>query len=79
MSEATSREVEYARRAPDSETVLGTIVQMALHRGCDISTGNTKWVPAAVELINTYVEEVLHIYKMTGQKPPFKAYVSDKR
>lgn len=73
MNEATKEEIEYARTSHSSSALLSNIVQAAQDRGCDISTNNKKWHDAAVAMIDVYVEEIVHIYKLTGKKPPFKA------
>lgn len=72
MSDATKEEIEYARTSHSSSLLLANIVQAAQDRGCDIHTDNKKWHAVAAAMVDAYVEEILHIYKLTGKKPPFK-------
>ncbi len=71
-SEATQEEIGQARRADGSDHLLAVVGEIACHRGCDITTNDMKWRAAAAEAVDAYVDEVLHIYKLTGQKPPFR-------
>ncbi len=71
-SEATQKELEQARRSDGAGNLLAVIGGIARERGCDITTNDVSWRDAAEAAVNAYVDEVLHIYKLTGQKPPFR-------
>ena len=77
MSEATKKEIEYARTCHNSGRLISCIVQAAQDRGCDIHTNNKKWHDVAEAMIDAYVDEIIHIYRLTGRKPPFKMIEGD--
>lgn len=70
--EATQEEIERARRADGAPHLLAVIGLIAHDRGCDITTNHMRWRAAAEEAVNAYVDEILHIYTLTGQKPHFR-------